>query len=49
MLMYVSTPHKFKEDVPVVYTFQKTLKKVLKIFALSIHIKNRRKLCKQNN
>ena len=47
MLMYVSTTHKFKEDVPVVYAFQKTLKS-FKIFALSIHIKNRRKLCKQN-
>jgi hypothetical protein len=46
MLMHVSTTHQFKEDVPVVMLFKRHLKSFN--FALSIHIKNRRKLCKQN-
>ena len=32
MLMYVSSTHNFKEDVPVVYAFQKTWKSFKRIF-----------------
>jgi len=47
MLMYASTTHEFK-GVFVVHTFQKNVKKfcILKKFAPSIAIKNRKKLCK---
>jgi len=49
MLMYASPTHEFKEDVPVVYAFQKTFRKSFNFFfVLSINIKNRRKFCKQN-
>jgi len=42
--MYASPTHEFKESVFVVHTFQKIYKKIciLKIFALSIVIKNKR-------
>ena len=51
--MYASPTHEFKEDVLVVYAFQKTEKKVLLLFfenfALSIGIKNRRNFSNRIN
>jgi len=47
MLMYDSSTHEFKENVPVVYALQKTgnilFFIIIFFFALSINIKNRRK------
>jgi len=34
--MYVSSTHEFKENVPVVYAFQKTLKKIFLKFLLYV-------------
>ena len=52
--MYVSSTHKFKENVPVVYAFHKKLKSFkeffeLNFFALSINIKNRRNFVNRIN
>jgi len=49
--MYVSPTHEFKESVFVVHTFSKDVKKfcILKFFALSIAIKNRRNFVNRIN
>jgi len=49
--MFASPIHEFEKSVFVVHTFQKDVKKfcILKIFALSIAIKNRRNFAKRIN